>query len=211
MKLRYQLYIFILFLSAILFFVLTINYISYKNQYDEDLKRFVNSEVRLHKKAISNSILNRSIEFNDAGDLFLNIANDALILLKKDSSRDLDELKLFLKKKYNLKNYDFELYLIDKSYVIYKTTDLKDLNLDLTNISDAKALMNRSLDGNIYFSKFINSDPINLEYRLYAYASLSKDKFLELSFINTQIKNSSISFVVENLQSNNSVRVYRVF
>ncbi|MDX4036593.1 hypothetical protein, partial [Aliarcobacter skirrowii] len=122
MKLRYQLYIFILFLSAILFFVLTINYISYKNQYDEDLKRFVNSEVRLHKKAISNSILNRSIEFNDAGDLFLNIANDALILLKKDSSRDLDELKLFLKKKYNLKNYDFELYLIDKSYVIYKTT-----------------------------------------------------------------------------------------
>lgn len=83
MKLRYQLYIFILFLSAILFFVLTINYISYKNQYDEDLKRFVNSEVRLHKKAISNSILNRSIEFNDAGDLFLNIANDALTLLKK--------------------------------------------------------------------------------------------------------------------------------
>lgn len=211
MKLRYQLYIFILFLSAILFFVLTINYISYKNQYDEDLKRFVNSEVRLHKKAISNSILNRSIEFNDAGDLFLNIANDALTLLKKDNSRDLDELKLFLKKKYNLQNYDFELYLIDKSYVIYKTTDLKDLNFDLTNISDAKALMNKSLDGNIYFSKFINSDPINLEYRLYAYASISKDKFLELSFINTQIKNSSISFVVENLQSNNSVRVYRVF
>src|SRR5690606_36255385 len=44
-----------------------------------------------------------------------------------------------------------------------------------------------------------------------AYSSISKDKFLELSFINTQIQNTSISFVVENLQSNNNVRVYRVF
>ena len=42
--------------------------------------------------------------------------------------------------------------------------------------------MNKSLDGNIYFSKFINSDPINLEYRLYAYASpYLKISFLELS------------------------------
>ena len=211
MKLRYQLYIFLIFLSAILFFVLSLNFISYKKQYEKDLNSFVNSEVRLHKKSISNTILNRTIEFNEGRDLFFNIAKDAWTLLKKDNNRDLIELKGLLSNKYNLQNYDFELYLINSSYIVYKTTDNKDLNLDLTYISDAKTLINKSLDGKIHFSKFINSDPINLEYRLYAYSSISKDKFLELSFINTQIQNTSISFVVENLQSNNHVRVYRVF
>ena len=63
MKLRYQLYLFLFFLSAILVLVLGLNYISYKNQYEKDRKNFINSEVRLHKKAILNSIQNRNSDF----------------------------------------------------------------------------------------------------------------------------------------------------
>ncbi|QEZ88660.1 two-component system sensor histidine kinase [Aliarcobacter cibarius] len=211
MKLRYQLYLFLLFLSTILFFVLSLNYISYKKQYEKDLKNFVNSEVRLHKKAISNSIQNKNLEFQEGKELFYNISKDALELLKKDKNLNLSALKNVLKVKYDLKNYDFDLYLIDDSYTIYKTTYIKDLNLDLKNISDAKLLLEKSLDGNIYFSNFINSDPVSLEYRLYAYASIAQKNFLELSFINTQLSSTSMSFLVQNLQSNSNVKVYRVF
>jgi signal transduction histidine kinase len=211
MKLRYQLYLFLLFLSTILFFVLSLNYISYKKQYEKDLKNFVNSEVRLHKKAISNSIQNKNLEFQEGKELFYNISKDALELLKKDKNLNLSALKNVLKVKYDLKNYDFDLYLIDDSYTIYKTTYIKDLNLDLKNISDAKLLLEKSLDGNIYFSNFINSDTVSLEYRLYAYASIAQKNFLELSFINTQLSSTSMSFLVQNLQSNSNVKVYRVF
>src|SRR5574344_324674 len=211
MKLRYQLYLFLLFLSTILFFVLSLNYISYKKQYEKDLKNFVNSEVRLHKKAISNSIQNKNLEFQEGKELFYNISKDALELLKKDKNLNLSALKNVLKVKYDLKNYDFDLYLIDDSYKIYKTTYIKDLNLDLKNISDAKLLLEKSLDGNIYFSNFINSDTVSLEYRLYAYAYIAQKNFLELSFINTQLSSTSMSFLVQNLQSNSNVKVYRVF
>ncbi|WP_193210027.1 sensor histidine kinase [Aliarcobacter cibarius] len=175
------------------------------------MKNFVNSEVRLHKKAISNSIQNKNLEFQEGKELFYNISKDALELLKKDKNLNLSALKNVLKVKYDLKNYDFDLYLIDDSYTIYKTTYIKDLNLDLKNISDAKLLLEKSLDGNIYFSNFINSDPVSLEYRLYAYASIAQKNFLELSFINTQLSSTSMSFLVQNLQSNSNVKVYRVF
>ena len=211
MKLRYQLYLFLFFLSAILFLVLGLNYISYKNQYEKDRKNFVNSEVRLHKKAILNSIQNRNSDFEGKKELFYNISKDALDLLKKDKNLNLSALKSVLKTKYDLKGFDFEIYLIDNFYKIYKTTYNKDLNLDLKNISDAKLLLEKSLDGNIYFSNFINSDPVSLEYRLYAYASIAQKNFLELSFINTQLSSTSMSFLVQNLQSNSNVKVYRVF
>ncbi len=175
------------------------------------MKNFVNSEIRLHKKAISNSIQNKNLEFQEGKELFYNISKDALELLKKDKNLNLSALKNVLKVKYDLKNYDFDLYLIDDSYTIYKTTYIKDLNLDLKNISDAKLLLEKSLDGNIYFSNFINSDPVSLEYRLYAYASIAQKNFLELSFINTQLSSTSMSFLVQNLQSNSNVKVYRVF
>ena len=86
MKLRYQLYLFLFFLSAILFLVLGLNYISYKNQYEKDRKNFINSEVRLHKKAILNSIQNRNSDFEGKKELFYNISKDALDLLKKDKN-----------------------------------------------------------------------------------------------------------------------------
>jgi signal transduction histidine kinase len=46
---------------------------------------------------------------------------------------------------------------------------------------------------------------------LYAYASIAQKNFLELSFINTQLSSTSMSFLVQNLQSNSNVKVYRVF
>jgi len=198
-------------LSAILVLVLGLNYISYKNQYEKDRKNFINSEVRLHKKAILNSIQNRNSDFEGKKELFFNISKNALDLLKKDKNLNLSALKSVLKTKYDLKGFDFEIYLIDNFYKIYKTTYNKDLNLDLKNISNAKNLLDKSLDGNIHFSKFINSDPVSLEYRLYSYSSISENDFLELSFINTEISNTSMSSLIQNLQSNSSVKVYRVF
>lgn len=211
MKLRYQLYLFLLFLSTILFLVLTLNYISYKNQYEKDLKNFVNSEIRLHKKAILSSIQTRDSGFEQEKELFFNISKDALDLLKKDKNLNLGALKSVLRSKYNLKGFDFELYLIDNSYKVYRTTYKKDLNFDLKNIKDAKNFLDKSSDGNIYFSKFIISDPLSLEYKLYSYAKISDGDYLQISFINNQISNTSMTSLVQNLKSASTVKVYNVF
>lgn len=211
MKLRYQLYLFLLFLSTILFLVLTLNYISYKNQYEKDLKNFVNSEIRLHKKAILSSIQTRDSGFEQEKELFFNISKDALDLLKKDKNLNLGALKSVLRSKYNLKGFDFELYLIDNSYKVYRTTYKKDLNFDLKNIKDAKNSLDKSSDGNIYFSKFIISDPLSLEYKLYSYSKISDGDYLQISFINNQISNTSMSSLVQNLKSASTVKVYNIF
>ncbi|WP_198306208.1 sensor histidine kinase [Arcobacter vandammei] len=211
MKLRYQLYIFLLFLSTILFLVLILNYVSYTNQYEKDLKNFVNSEIRLHKKAILTSIQNKDSGFELEKELFLNISNDTLELLKKDKNLNLLALKSVLKSKYDLKDFDFDIYMIDRNYNIYKTTYKKDLNFNVEVLVDSKNLLDKSLDGNIYFSKFIISDPLSLDYKLYSYASLSSDVFLKISFTNTQISDNSISSLVQNLQSSSKVRIYNIF
>ncbi len=211
MNLKHQLYIFLLFLSTILFLVLTLNYLSYKNQYNKDLENFIDNEIRLHKKSILNSIQNRSNDFEDKLELFTSISKEIASFLKTDKNLNLKALKSALKSKYEIIDFEFDIYLISKDYKIYKTTYVKDLGLDLKNISDAKKLLDKSLDGNIYFSKFVNTDPVNLEYRLYSYAYLGNDSFIEVSFSNKSISDTSISSVIENLHSFNKLKLYRVF
>ena len=211
MKLRHQLYLFLLFLSAVLIFTLVLNYLSYKKQYEQDIKSFIEREVVLHKKAIANSILNKNLDFQEEKDIFKKISSEALLLLKKDKTLNLQALKAALKSKYYLKNYDFELYLIDENYRVFKTTFQKDLNLDLTNISDAKSLLDKSKDGNIYFSKFINNNPASMEYRLYSYSFIEENTFLELSFVNKATTNTSLDGLVKAIQTNSEINIYRVF
>ena len=211
MKLRHQLYLFLLFLSAVLIFTLVLNYLSYKKQYEQDIKSFIEREVVLHKKAIANSILNKNLDFQEEKDIFKKISSEALLLLKKDKTLNLQALKAALKSKYYLKNYDFELYLIDENYRVFKTTFQKDLNLDLTNISDAKSLLDKSKDGNIYFSKFINNNPASMEYRLYSYSFVEENTFLELSFVNKATTNTSLDGLVKAIQTNSEINIYRVF
>jgi signal transduction histidine kinase len=211
MKLRHQLYLFLLFLSAVLIFTLVLNYLSYKKQYEQDIKSFIEREVVLHKKAIANSILNKNLDFQEEKDIFKKISSEALLLLKKDKTLNLQALKAALKSKYYLKNYDFELYLIDENYRVFKTTFQKDLNLDLTNISDARNLLDKSKDGNIYFSKFINNNPASMEYRLYSYSFIEENTFLELSFVNKATTNTSLDGLVKAIQTNSEINIYRVF
>ena len=211
MKLRHQLYLFLLFLSAVLIFTLVLNYLSYKKQYEQDIKSFIEREVVLHKKAIANSILNKNLDFQEEKDIFKKISSEALLLLKKDKTLNLQALKAALKSKYYLKNYDFELYLIDENYRVFKTTFQKDLNLNLTNISDARNLLDKSKDGNIYFSKFINNNPASMEYRLYSYSFIEENTFLELSFVNKATTNTSLDGLVKAIQTNSEINIYRVF
>lgn len=211
MKLRYQLYLLLSFLFLILALGLSLNYISYKNEYQKDIQNFIDGEIKLHKKSILSSLQNRNSDFENNKDVFYKISKETVELLKKDKNLNLQGIKSALKVKYELKDFDFDLYLIDSSYKIYKTTRVKDLYLNLKNLPDAKNLIDKSRNGNIQFSNFINTDPVTLEYRLYVYSLVSEDDFLELSFSNSKISTSSISSLVKNLESNTKINIFKIF
>ena len=81
----------------------------------------------------------------------------------------------------------------------------------MTNISDARNLLDKSKDGNIYFSKFINNNPASMEYRLYSYSFIEENTFLELSFVNKATTNTSLDGLVKAIQTNSEINIYRVF
>ena len=81
----------------------------------------------------------------------------------------------------------------------------------MTNISDARNLLDKSKDGNIYFSKFINNNPASMEYRLYSYSFIEENTFLELSCVNKATTNTSLDGLVKAIQTNSEINIYRVF
>lgn len=122
------------------------------------------------------------------------------------------ELQQKLKDKFNLgNNIGIEIFFIDKSYTIYKTTLLKDLGFNLSVAADAKGYLDEtSIDGKIYVSEFASTDSMNMEYKLYAYSKLTSDKYLELGFIDNELNNNSIALITQNINSHSKLTIYNV-
>lgn len=129
-KLRHQLYIFQIVLSLILFLFLGFTYYSYQDQYKQDIKTSIQNEVNLNKTEILSSLQAAEEKLKKQKDYFTSIHEETLEILKKNPSYDLEKLKNEIKSKYLSSYIDVELFLIDKTYTIYKTTYPKDLGLN---------------------------------------------------------------------------------
>lgn len=212
MKLKIKIYLFQIILSAVLFIFLAVNYFLYQLQYKKDINKYIQNEISIHQKQILSSINMANIEFTKRKQIFYDIHSFALDILKNNINLDLKELQQILKDKFQLnENIGIEVYLIDKSYNIYKTTFPKDLGFNLSIAGDAKGYLDRTtIDGKVYVSEFVSTDSMNMEYKLYTYSKLIDDKFLELGFIDNRLTNNSVALIMENFNSNSKVTIYNV-
>lgn len=207
MHIRNTIYKLQILFSLIVFVLFTLFYTTYKNSYEADLNSYIQKEITLNKNRIVDSLKIVSMKYEDKRNSFLNVHNYSLKLLKEDSSLSLEKIKKDIKNKYDLTDIEIEFYLIDKNYVIYKTTFPKDLGFNLSVISEAKDFLDKTkIDGNIYLADNISEDAIDGKYKLYSYSKLNNDSYLELGFVDTKLFNS----ISNELNNHKNLSLYRV-
>lgn len=210
-KLRHQLYIFQSVILILFLLFLGVTYNSYQEQYKKDIDTYIKNETNKYKKEILSSINSATQKLKKQKEYFTSIHKDTLNILKKDPTLDLEKLKNNIKSKYLLPHMNVELFLIDKSYKIYKTTYPKDLGFDLSIITEAKNYLDKTTkDEKIYISDFVSTDALDMKYKLYSYSKLNDGVYLELGFVDNTLTNTMESFLNINRQSKTKVRLYNV-
>ena len=206
-KLRYKLYIFQIVLSLILFLFLGFTYYSYQNQYKKDIQTSIQNEVNFHKIEILSSLQTATEKLKKQKDYFMSIHKDSLEILKKNPSYDLKKLKNEIKSKYLPSYIDVELFLIDKTYTIYKTTYPKDLGFNLSIVTEAKAYLDKTTkNGKIYISDFVSTDALDMKYKLYSYSKLKDNIYFEVGFIDNSLTDTMES-LLKNTSNASSIKI----
>lgn len=207
MHIRNTIYKLQILFSLILLVIFFLFYSIYKNSYQKDLDLYINKEIEFNKNRIADSLKIVSNKYENKRATFLNIHNYSLKQLKDNPNLSLEKLKEDIHKKYTLDNIETELYLINKNYVIFKTTFEQDLGFDLSVITEAKYFLDKTkTDGKTYIADNISEDAIDGKYKLYSYSKFENDTFLELGFIDTKIFNS----ISQDLNAHKNLTLYRV-
>ncbi len=206
MKLKTKIYLFQIFFATTLLFFIYHTYASYKQEYENSLFQIVSTKANYYKKEFLNSYNQAQKKIYNEKKLFREIHERALEILKENNKISLFDLVKRLKTEFDLKHILINIYLIDKNYVIYKTTYPKDLGLDLSNIKDAKYYLDRvKKEKKIFISDFISIDALDMEFNLYSYSYLDNDTFLELGFKDSRIHNLFIDAI-----KNNKTKLYGI-
>lgn len=210
-KLRHQLYIFQIVLSLILFLFLGFTYYSYQDQYKQDIKTSIQNEVNLNKTEILSSLQAAEEKLKKQKNYFTSIHEETLEILKKNPSYDLEKLKNEIKSKYLSSYIDVELFLIDKTYTIYKTTYPKDLGFNLSVVTEAKIYLDKTTkDGKIYIADIISTDALDMKYKLYSYSKLKENIYLEIGFIDNTLINTMELLLKDSSLSSTKIELYNV-
>lgn len=210
-KLKYQLYTLQLFFSVLLFVFLILTYFSYQKQYDQDLQRYIQNEIELHKQEVFNSINVAVDKLNKNRELFSLVHQEVQKILLKEPQTDLKTIKELIHKKYLPKYIDLELYLIDSSYRVYKSTFEKDIGLDLSMITEAKEYLDKTTkDKKIYLSEIVSTDALDMQYKLYSYSSVFDTNYLELGFIDNTLTNTAQTLLNSAMTTHTNRILYNV-
>ena len=123
----------------------------------------------------------------------------------------MERLKKKLIKEFGLQHISIELYLIDKTYTIFQTTYLKDLGLNLSVITDAKAFLDKAQkEKNIQIAKNVSIDALDVGYRIYSYGYLKEGLFLEIGFKDDNIQNSMSHLISKLNTKKTKTRLYAI-
>jgi len=210
LKLKTKIYLFQLIFAVVLLGFELFTYENYKTQYNKDIQEYIDDRTNFYKDQLISSYYEASYKFNMQKPFFVSIHQKVLDILKDNNNTKLEDITKEIKKEFQLKDVNFNIYLIDKNYVIYKTTYPKDLKFDLSVIPDAKEYLDKTkIDKKIYISDFVSTDSLTMEYRLYSYSYLDENSFLELGFIDNRIYNS-LKTIFEKLIKNSNIEIYNI-
>ena len=212
MKLKNKIYIIQIFLAFILFSFLTFTYFNYQIQYEQDIKEYVDNEVKFRKQQLLSSYNNVKSNFTSKKKLLKDVHSEALNILKKDIDMDIYTLRKELSVKFNLEDVELNIFLINKKYTIYKTTFPKDLGFNLNIVLEAKEFLNKTTkDKKIYVADHISMDMLDMRYKLYSYSFLKDDRYLELGFVYKNVQNILASIITKDIEDKEKIKLYMVF
>jgi signal transduction histidine kinase len=178
--------IIITFLS--LYFTYTL-FESYKEDQEKNISAYLDQRVKVNKSFIKNAFITIQNEMKSNEKVFLQIHKEALYILRKNGKIDINILKQTLQQKSPLFNIDLHLFYINKKYVITDSTYQNDIGFDLSVVPDARTELDLSdIDNQVHQSNIISIDIINSDVKNYSYAKVNDSFYLEMGFINHNIK-----------------------
>lgn len=195
----------------IVIFSLSLTYIYYKNEFLKDMQERIEEEILFHKKNIIFPLQRASNMLKVKQEVFKKIHQNALQILKKSPNSNLQALKIELEKKYNLPFTEINIFLINKSNIIYDTTFKQDLHFNLSRSANISRILNAAKqDGKIHFLKRIVTDIADMRYKTYSYSKISDDTFLELSFSDKSIQNIFTQDIHNIKNKNVDIKIYNI-
>lgn len=176
----------ITFLS--LYFTYTL-FENYKEDQQNNVTAYLNQRIKINKSFIKHAFISIQNEIKSNEKIFLKIHQEALNKLRKNEIIDIEVLKKELENKYHIPNIDFHLFYIDRNYTITNSTYPADIGFDLSLVPDAqKELELTNKDNKVHQSSSISIDIINSDVKSYSYAKVNDSFYLEMGFINHNIK-----------------------
>ncbi len=212
MKNKYFLILLNILITCVsLYFTYTL-FESYKEDEKNKVAAYLDKRIKINKSFIKNSFITIQNEIESNQKIFFEMHQEALDILRKRGKIDIEVLKEVLQKKYAIKNIDFHLFYIDTNYIITESTYRNDIGFDLSLVPDARQELDRSdLDNKVYQSNIISIDIINSDVKSYSYAKVNDSYYLEMGFINSNIK-SILKKTMKNIQTVTDKRsqLYRI-
>ncbi|WP_121628371.1 sensor histidine kinase [Poseidonibacter antarcticus] len=212
MKNKYFLILLNIIISYVsLYFTYTL-YENYKKEQESKINTYLDKRIKINKSFIKNAFVTIHNEIESNKKIFLQIHKEAIEILRKDGKINIEILKQKLEKKYNMTNVDFHLFYINKNYLITESTYINDIGFDLSLVPDARKELNRTkVDGLVYQSNTISIDIINSNVKSYSYAKVDDSFYLEIGFINFNIKDI-LKDTMKNIQTITDKRsqLYRI-
>lgn len=211
MKNKYQL---ILLNITITFLSLYFTYLVYEEyKYSQKIKidNYINKSIKMNKNIIKNTFTTIKKEIEKDKEIFKTIHIEYTKKLRENITYDLDKLKIEIQNKYNLKDKDIHLFLLNNKYTVTHSTYPTDIGFNLTLVPDARIELDRSNDGKIHQSDSISIDIINSEIKSYSYSKINNDLYFEMGFINKKIHNIlKIAMAKIQLMTNKNSKLYRI-
>lgn len=189
MKNKYFLIILNIIISYVsLYFTYTL-YDNYKKEQENKIATYLDKRIKMNKSFMKNSFVTIRNEIESNEKIFFQIHEKALEILRKNGKIDIALLKQTLREKYPMSDVDFHLFYINKDYLITESTYINDIGFDLSLVPDArKELDQTTLDNMVHQSNTISIDIINSDVKSYSYAKVNDSFYLEIGFINYNIK-----------------------
>ena len=211
MKLKNKIYLLQFFIVVVFTLFFYVVYNSYIHQKEKDLELNIQTITQTNKHFIEQSLKSMYKEFESNQKKFKNIhqytQNEYL------KSPNLQTLKENTKKHFNLKEFDIDLFLIDKTYTITDATFKKDIGFNLSIVKDAKMYLDKTKkDSKIYVASNISIDILEYVLKVYSYSKIDDGKYFEMGFkfdnpIYKELKDS-VDEIYKN--TNNKLSIFRV-
>ena len=214
MKLKFKIYLIEIFLIIVLLVFFGVFFYVYKNRTQQNINSNITNIIQTNRYFIKQMLSNIYYQYELKKELFLKIHQYSLQRLKENPKLDLNKLKQEIIKKFNVIDTQINYFLINKNYIITKTTFDNDLGLDLSAFKDAKMYLDKTTkDGRIYIASNISIDLLNNSLNVYSYSKLNDKQYLELGFT---FKNSFYDQLEQNFNdmyklTGNKITLYRVF